>query len=169
MDLADLGTEIDPVGLVPGTLPLSRAESDGLHAEALWVDRFGNVQLNVDPEELREMSGEVGGTVSLTFHGTTMVARRIETFGSLPIGGLGLVIDSHGLIAVVANQASAAEETGLAAGDEVVLVATGSDTPDRVGGAGAAIPVELGRTSKSRPNGGERQATSGGADRRDSQ
>jgi S-adenosylmethionine hydrolase len=148
MDLADLGTEIDPVGLVPGTLPLSRAEEDGLHAEALWVDRFGNVQLNVDPEELHEMSAEVDGTVSLTFHGTTAVARRIETFGSLPTGALGLVIDSYGLIAVVANQASAAEETGLTAGDEVVLSPAGEGTA----GPGSEIHVELGPT---RHRGGE--------------
>jgi S-adenosylmethionine hydrolase len=142
MDLADLGTEIDPVSLLPGTLPLSHAGSDGLHAEVLWVDRFGNVQLNVDPDELHEMTVEVGGTASLTFHGTTTVAQRIETFGSLPTGLLGLVIDSYGLIAVVANQASAAEETGLAAGDEVVLSPAGAGAD----GPGHEIHVELGTT-----------------------
>lgn len=144
MDLADLGTEIDPVSLLPGTLALSHEEADGLHAEVLWVDRFGNVQLNVDPDELHEM----GETVSLSFHGRSTVAIRAEAFGALPPGGLGLVIDSYGLIAVVADQASAAEETGLGAGDEVVLAASDSDAGDGVDGVGAEIPVELGRTRK---------------------
>lgn len=161
MDLADLGTEIDPVSLLPGTLALSRVEADGLHAEVLWVDRFGNVQLNVDPDELNDM----GGTVSLSFHGRSTVARRVETFGSVPVGGLGLVIDSYGLIAVVANQASAAEETGLGTGDAVVLAASGSDAPDEADGAAAEIPVELGATRRS----GDGQSATGGTVHEDRQ
>lgn len=161
MDLADLGTEIDPVTLLPGTLALSRSEADGLHAEALWVDRFGNVQLNVDPEDLQEMNVAVGGTVSVTFHGTTKIARRVAAFGSLPTGGLGLLIDSYGLIAVVANQASAAEETGLVVGDEVVLVASRSVPREGIDGAGTEIPVALGST-RSRVDG---QPATAAADR----
>ncbi|NIR36421.1 MAG: SAM-dependent chlorinase/fluorinase, partial [Actinobacteria bacterium] len=47
--LTDLGPEIDPAGLMPGVLPVSREENGEIVAEVLWVDRFGNCQLNVDP------------------------------------------------------------------------------------------------------------------------
>jgi len=53
--LEDLGEEVDPAGLLPGVLPLSRDEDGALVAEVLWVDRYGNVQLNLDPEELDAM------------------------------------------------------------------------------------------------------------------
>lgn len=49
VDLLELGDGVDPVTLRPGMLPLTRREGDRLVAEVLWVDRFGNVQLNVDP------------------------------------------------------------------------------------------------------------------------
>ena len=41
-----------PITLRPGILPLSEVTAEGVKAEVLWVDRFGNIQLNVDPEEI---------------------------------------------------------------------------------------------------------------------
>src|SRR5437763_5297813 len=52
VELDELGEPVDPRTLLPGTLPLSRVEEGRVVAEVLWVDRFGNVQLNVDPDEL---------------------------------------------------------------------------------------------------------------------
>jgi S-adenosyl-L-methionine hydrolase (adenosine-forming) len=52
VDLAELGPEIDPALMVPGTVPLPRADGDELVAEVLWVDRFGNCQLNVGPDDV---------------------------------------------------------------------------------------------------------------------
>ena len=43
---------IDPLSLLPGLLPLTRDEEGALVAEVLWVDRYGNCQLNVDPDEV---------------------------------------------------------------------------------------------------------------------
>ena len=47
-----LGDAVDPAELVPGVIPVPRSEPDGLVAEVLWVDRFGNAQLNVGPDDL---------------------------------------------------------------------------------------------------------------------
>ena len=52
VDLDDLGSSLDSALLVPGMIALPRTEADGIHAEVLWVDRFGNCQLNVGPDEL---------------------------------------------------------------------------------------------------------------------
>ena len=53
VDLGELGTPVDPGVLMPGMVPLPREEADGIHAEVLWVDRFGNCQLNVGADDLR--------------------------------------------------------------------------------------------------------------------
>src|SRR5439155_14995424 len=59
VDLADLGEEVDPHSLLPGLLPITRIEDGALVAEVLWVDRYGNVQLNVDPDEIAAMGSRL--------------------------------------------------------------------------------------------------------------
>ena len=46
-----------PGVLMPGTVPLPRADGDAVVAEVLWVDRFGNCQLNLGPDDLEEFVG----------------------------------------------------------------------------------------------------------------
>src|SRR5690606_7889972 len=45
-----LGRRLDPAELVPGVVPLPREEGGAIVGEVLWVDRYGNCKLNVDPE-----------------------------------------------------------------------------------------------------------------------
>ena len=45
-------TPIDADALLPGMVPLPREEPEGLVGEVLWVDHFGNCQLNVGPDEI---------------------------------------------------------------------------------------------------------------------
>lgn len=140
VDLLDLGDEIEPDGLMPGLLPLTRLEDGVLQAEVLWVDHYGNVQLNVDPDEL----ADVDGRVEVLLGGRRRAARRVATFGELGVGELGLVTDSVGLIALVSDRASAAEELGLAAGDAVGL----RSALEPSGSAdGRTVPVTLGARS----------------------
>lgn len=119
--LTDLGTEVDPAGLLPGVLPVSHVDDDGdLVAEVLWVDRFGNAQLNVDPLEVDALVGD-DESVELAFAGGTRVASRSITYEAVGAGAVGLVVDSYGLVSVVADRGSAAGDLGLAAGTEVRL------------------------------------------------
>jgi len=50
--LEELGTEMDPNLLMPSIVPVSGREGDDLVTEVLWIDRFGNAQLNLDPDDL---------------------------------------------------------------------------------------------------------------------
>ena len=52
VDLIDLGAEIDIDLLMPGIVPLAQIGDDLVIAQVLWVDQFGNVQLNVGPDDL---------------------------------------------------------------------------------------------------------------------
>ena len=138
VELADLGTEISTSGLMPGLVPLTRTEDGVVTAEVLWVDRFGNVQLNLDPDEIADW----GDQVVVQIGERRRVARRVRSFADVGPGGLGLLVDSDGLGALVADRSSAAEELALVPGDQVDLTAVGDEPrgPDVV-----ASPVELGR------------------------
>ena len=95
VDLAELGPLVDTALLMPGMVALPREEDDGIHAEVLWVDRFGNCQLNIGPDELTA-GVDVWG---LTIDGERRVARLARTFADLGPGSIGLVVDSQGMYA----------------------------------------------------------------------
>ena len=116
-DLFDLGDLIEPAALQPGVLPLSRSEDGLVAAQVLWIDRFGNAQLNVDPNDLAGFDDRV----RLRFGDTTRSAVRAKTYADLKTGDIGLLTDSYGLLAIAAPGHSAADTLGIAEGDEVVI------------------------------------------------
>jgi len=145
VDLAELGESIDPALLLPGVVPLSRLEADVLLCEVLWVDHFGNCQLNVGPDELAELAEadtRVRVSVGDLSDPIVRVAAVADAFAEVPGGAVGLVVDSYGMLALALDRRSAAEELGIAAGDQVRI------TRLEPGGAGSAVgpvtsPVEL--------------------------
>jgi len=130
--LDDVGTAIDPALLMPAVIPVSAKEGDSIVAEVLWVDRFGNCQLNIDPDELELQQ------YSLQVAAIRRPARRVTHFEALGEGEVGLVVDSTGMVAVVLNRVSAAAELQLGEGIEVRLHPGDSD-------GGVTTPVSLGR------------------------
>jgi S-adenosylmethionine hydrolase len=135
VDLAELGPSIDPISLFPAMVPLPREEEGRLHAEVLWVDRYGNAQLNVDPEELTPFADDV----RLVMVDGARSARRVPAFADLEPGELGLVTDAYGLVAVVLDRRSAAGELGLSTGSEVTI-----EVLDEQPRPGTTTPVDLG-------------------------
>ncbi|MDQ1367603.1 MAG: hypothetical protein QOE57_3645 [Acidimicrobiaceae bacterium] len=122
VDLSELGPPVDPLSLRPGLVPLPRSEGESLATEVLWVDRFGNVQLNVGPDEVDAM----GDRVSVRWAEQVRTANRVVAFEGIGAGQLGLIVDSYGLMALALDRASAGEELGLRAGDLVTLFPPGS-------------------------------------------
>jgi S-adenosyl-L-methionine hydrolase (adenosine-forming) len=118
VDLTELGPEIDPFGLYPGVLPLSQRDGATVKGEVLWVDRFGNVQLNVDPDDLTGF----GERISVKYgEDKVRVGRRATTYAELNPGELGLVVDSYGLVSLVLDRSSASQALRLRPGDGVNL------------------------------------------------
>ena len=144
--LDELGTGVDPATLLPATVPLSRLDGGQLVTQVLWVDRYGNVQLNLDPEDL------VGSAFELRVRGRGTAAPRVAAFGELPAGGVGLLVDSYGLVAVAADRAPASEVLELSAGDEVTLVPVGTGAGDLETHVATEVEVEveLGRAADRR-------------------
>jgi S-adenosyl-L-methionine hydrolase (adenosine-forming) len=132
--LDEIGTPIDPSSLMPGLLPVSREEDGDIVADVLWVDQFGNVQLNVDPEDIKHL----GQRITMYMGETVQSAFRVACYDDIEGVGVGLVTDAHGLISIAARQASAATQLGLSEGNEVRLSSGGSARAE-------GIPVQLGK------------------------
>jgi len=113
--LDEVGTPIDVSKLMPAVVPVSERDGDTLRCEVLWVDRFGNAQLNVDPDELEHAhySMQIGDR-----RRPGVVATHFEALGS---GEVGLITDSNGMVALVMNRAPAAADLGISEGSEVHL------------------------------------------------
>lgn len=135
-----LGRRVDPADLVPGIVPLPRDEEGAIVGEILWVDRYGNCQLNIDPDAVATWGDRVQLRWTRPREGVR-TAVRAASYDDLGRGQIGLVVDSYGLLAVSVPRSSAAEALGLAAGDELSLVPLG-DEPDEPAPA-ASSPVTL--------------------------
>ena len=113
--LEQVGTPIDPALLMPAIMPVSTRNGDTIMAEVLWVDHFGNCQLNVDPDELELQQ------YSLQIGDQRRPARRVTHFEALSSSEVGLMTDSNGMVAIVLNRTSAAKELRLSDGTQVHL------------------------------------------------
>lgn len=118
--LEQLGGSIAVDSLTPGLVPLSRDEDGMLVGEVLWVDRYGNCQVNIDPDDIADWDGRVQLRWSGPRSGVR-TAQRVQAFDDLRRGQVGLVVDSYGLLAVAVARGSAADLLGLTAGDEITL------------------------------------------------
>ena len=134
VDLAELGELIDADELLPGMVPLPRQEAEGLVGEVLWVDHFGNCQLNIGPDEIAEW----GPQLQVSFGESQRVATRKRTFSDVSTGAVGLVVDSCGMLALVLDQRSAAMDLGIGPGDQITLAPL-TDAPP----TGTTSPVTL--------------------------
>ena len=121
VELAELGEEIDPLSLMPGLVPLSRPDAGGVAGEVLWVDRFGNLQLNLDPSELTELGVRPGDRLEVAIGSDRRVARWVTTYAEARSMELVVVVDSYGLVSLALDRSPAAEALGLRAGSAVTL------------------------------------------------
>jgi S-adenosylmethionine hydrolase len=117
VDLDQLGEAVSVDELVPGLVPLPREEGERVVGEVLWVDRYGNCQLNIGEAEVVAL----GERIEVAIGEDRRVAARVEAFATLGPGAVGLLLDGSGMLALVLDQRSAAEELGIVAGDAVTL------------------------------------------------
>jgi len=134
VDIAEFGPAIDADELMPGMVPLPREEGDALVGEVLWVDHFGNCQLNIGPDEIAEW----GQQVQVSFGESQRVATRRTTFAEVPTGAVGLVVDGCGMLALVLDQHSAASDLGIGPGDQITLAPLADMAPT---GATSAVTI----------------------------
>jgi S-adenosyl-L-methionine hydrolase (adenosine-forming) len=117
--LAEAGDPIEPDRLFPLEMPLGRVEDGDLIAHALAFDRFGNVMLDVDHDQLTDLGLRLG-------HGVVIdgePARYTTTFVDVAPGALLLYEDAYRALSLAVNRGSAADRLGLRLDDEVRIAA----------------------------------------------
>jgi S-adenosyl-L-methionine hydrolase (adenosine-forming) len=128
--LPELGDAVDPQALAPGLVPLPQERDDGvIVGEVLWVDRYGNCQLNVSPDMLTPRV-RVGGAVEVRLGSSARRARWVHTFADAKPSELVLIVDSYGMCALALDRASAAAELGIRAGRSIAIAAPGTGDTD---------------------------------------
>jgi S-adenosyl-L-methionine hydrolase (adenosine-forming) len=127
VDPSELGDEVDAAGLVPGLVSLPRHDEGGaIYGEVWWIDRFGNCQLNIDPDELRAHGAEPGGTLEVRFGDQVRSVRWVHTYADAKPSELVLLVDSYGLASLALDRGSAAAECTLEPASAVTLVPPGA-------------------------------------------
>jgi S-adenosylmethionine hydrolase len=120
--LEELGSAVDPSTLAPGLVPLPHDDEGApIVGEVLWVDRYGNCQLNVAPEQLAARGVESGGSIAVEVGEHTRTARLVHTFAEAKPSELVVVVDSYGMCALAFDQRSAASQLHLRAGATVTI------------------------------------------------
>lgn len=127
-DLETLGTPIDAAELLPGVVPIPREENGGLSCEVIWVDRFGNCQLNVSADDVNAAFGDAT-RLRVDVHGDVRNFAIVNAFDDLGQGAAGLVIDSSGLLCIAVGRSSAARELAIGEGEQVFLAPGGESAP----------------------------------------
>lgn len=121
VELEELGPPLDPDALVRLDLPEPELHAARIRATVLFVDRFGNVALNLTREHLDRAAIVPGTTVELEFRGDRYHAVAARTFADARSGDLILYEDSYRNVAVAVSRGDAAELLRVRPGDELLI------------------------------------------------
>lgn len=116
---AQLGPPIDPQALVRLDLPEPEVGQNRIRATVLYVDHFGNMQLNLKRAHLENAGVLPGVTVELELALERYYAVAARTFADARPGDIILYEDSFANVAIAISGGSAAELFGAGAADEV--------------------------------------------------
>ena len=124
--LGELGPELIVDGLVHIDIPRAEVGSTRLRATVLYVDRFGNVQLNATSEDLKTAGIEPGTRVEIESGFEAYFAVAARTFTDVRPGEIVLYEDSYRNIALALNGGNAAEMLLARPGRELRVRRTGA-------------------------------------------
>jgi S-adenosylmethionine hydrolase len=112
----DAGPALDPDELIAVKLPRAQRHGDSLIAHVLYIDRFGNVVLNVGHDDLANSGLKLGHQVGLRIGSWTVTAQYARTFADVRQGELLVYEDAYRMLALAVSGDAAATRLGLAPG-----------------------------------------------------
>jgi S-adenosylmethionine hydrolase len=121
VELRELGPVLDPATLARLELPVAQIGTARIRASALYIDRFGNIQLNLTSKDLEKVGILPGTKVEVEVRFERYFAVAARTFAEVRSGDIVLYEDSYRNIALAINQGNAARMFSLQVGQEVRL------------------------------------------------
>lgn len=119
--LDDCGPDLAPEAVTPLLLPLAEVEEGTVTGTAWWVDRFGNVQTNVSPEEMALAGITPDLTVTVRVGSTDYELPWVTAYGAVEEGDALVHVDGSGLMAVAVRGGSAAGDLRVTEGQPIVF------------------------------------------------
>lgn len=119
--LSEVGERIDPGSLERTPVSRPQLEQHRAFAHANRIDGFGNVSLDVSPDDLIGHPLAGAGRVSVGSRSRRRTAVRATTFEQVPDGAFLFYEDSSGKMAIAVNRGDASEVLDVRVGDVVEL------------------------------------------------
>ncbi|HET7857528.1 MAG TPA: SAM-dependent chlorinase/fluorinase [Gaiellaceae bacterium] len=119
LDIAELGPSVAPDSLVRLELPKPDVSERRIRATCLYVDRFGNIQLNLKRGDLERFGLELGHQVELERLGDRYYAHAARTFADARPGEVILYVDAYENVALAISGGNAAHTFNVRTGDEI--------------------------------------------------
>jgi S-adenosyl-L-methionine hydrolase (adenosine-forming) len=121
VDPADLGPAVEPASLVRLELPEPEVGAATIRATVLYVDRFGNVQLNLSREDVESAGIVPGRRVELDLGFERYYATAARAFSDARAGDIILYEDSYENIAVAITDGNAGEMFSIRPGQQLTI------------------------------------------------
>jgi S-adenosylmethionine hydrolase len=119
LDIGELGPGLEPGSLVRLELPQPEISQRRIRATCLYVDRFGNMQLNLNRENLERCGVEPGDQVEIEHTGDRYYAVAARTFADARPGEIILYEDAYDNVALAISGGNAAQTFNVMAGAEI--------------------------------------------------
>jgi S-adenosylmethionine hydrolase len=121
VELGKLGPALDPAALHRLEVPEPLVGEARIRATVLYVDRYGNVQLNLTADHLTRVGIVPGSRVEVEVGFERYFASAARTFADAPTGDIVLYEDAYANIALAINHGDAARMFSVRVGDELRL------------------------------------------------
>ncbi|TFG04854.1 MAG: hypothetical protein EU536_03680, partial [Promethearchaeota archaeon] len=102
-------------------IPEINIKSDGIEAEIIHIDRFGNLITNISQKLFAENYKGQKNSVKLVVKQKNLEIPICSSYSQVMIGELLGIFGSYGFLEISRNQASAAEELGLQINDRLFI------------------------------------------------
>ena len=121
VDPGELGEPLEPSSLVRLELPEPQIHGSRIVATVLYVDRYGNVQLNASRADVERAGIVAGRRVELDAGGDRYYATAASAFADARPGDIILYEDAYENIAVAITDGNAAEMFSIRAGQRLTI------------------------------------------------
>ena len=118
---SEMGPALDPKDLVPLEIPAAWVHDDHLHGEVLQVDRFGNLQVNIQTKQLEELGLLNDQKIEIRLEGHRLHVPMGATFADVEAGSYILIEDSYRQLSLAINKGDAAAQLRARAGSTAIV------------------------------------------------